>query len=92
MPSKWLRQTSFLFFYDSLNTMDNLDPLQSFWENLLSRNPTRIQSAFLSLDPTSKQVVIAHLQKMATDPGWHPEQVESARAALETIQSLFRKP
>lgn len=71
--------------------MDILDPLQYFWENLLSRNPARIQSAFLTLDPTSKQAVIAHLQKMATEPGWHPEQVESARAALETIQTLLRK-
>lgn len=71
--------------------MDILDPLQYFWENLLSRNPARIQSEFLTLDPTSKQAVIAHLQKMATEPGWHPEQVESARAALETIQTLLRK-
>lgn len=71
--------------------MGDPDSLQYFWENLLSRNPARIQSAFLTLDPTSKQAVIAHLQKMATEPGWHPEQVESARAALETIQTLLRK-
>ncbi|GIV66880.1 MAG: hypothetical protein AB1457_04495 [Chloroflexota bacterium] len=66
----------------------NADPIQVFWENLLSRNPAQIEKAFLELDQNSKQAVIAHLQKMANEPGWHPEQVKSALAALKIISSL----
>lgn len=46
----------------------------------------------MALDPTSKEAVIAHLQKMTSETGWHPAQVESARAALQTIQSILGKP
>lgn len=92
MPSKRLRQTSFLIFYDSLKKMEDPDSLQNFWENLLSCNPAQIQSVFMALDPTSRDAVIAHLQRMTSEPGWHPAQVESARAALRTIQSILGKP
>jgi hypothetical protein len=72
--------------------MEDPDSLQYFWGNLLSRNPAQIESVFMALDPTSKEAVIAHLQKMTSETGWHPAQVESARAALQTIQSILGKP
>jgi len=67
---------------------ENLDPIQLFWDNLLSRNPARIKSAFSTLDEDSKQAVIDHLKKMISESGWHPEQVKSARVALETIKKI----
>ncbi len=89
MPFNRRGQTSFFYFYDRLKNVDDIsDPLQIFWDNLLSRNPSQIRKAFLSLDKNSKQAVIAHLQKMISEPGWHVEQVKSAQAALQTIQSL----
>lgn len=67
---------------------ENLDPIQLFWDNLLSREPARIQWAFSTLDENSKQAVINHLEKMISETGWHPEQVKSAQAALETIKKI----
>lgn len=67
---------------------ENLDPIQLFWDNLLSRNRARIKSAFSTLDENSKQAVIDHLKKMTSETGWHPEQVKSAWAALETIKEI----
>ncbi|GAP10392.1 hypothetical protein BECAL_01559 [Bellilinea caldifistulae] len=63
----------------------NPDSLELFWDNLLSRNPAQIEKAFLELDKHSKQAIIAHLQKMTSEPGWHPEQVKSAQIALKII-------
>jgi hypothetical protein len=68
----------------------NPDSLQLFWDNLLSRNPAQIEKAFLELDQHSKQAVIAHLQKMTSEPGWHPEQRKSAQMALTTIQTILK--
>lgn len=66
--------------------MENLDPIQLFWDNLLSRNPARIKSAFSTLDENSKQAVIDHLKKMISETGWHPEQVKSAQIAINILQ------
>lgn len=57
------------------------------WELLLSRNPGWIAAAFESLSAEEKKAVRKHLAKMLSEPGWQPEQQESARAALETIQN-----
>lgn len=65
---------------------ENLDPIQLFWDNLLSRNPARIKSAFSTLDEDSKQAVIEHLKKMISESGWHPEQVKSAQIAINILQ------
>jgi hypothetical protein len=65
---------------------ENLDPIQLFWDNLLSRNPARIKSAFSTLDEDSKQAVIEHLKKMISETGWHPEQVKSAQIAINILQ------
>jgi len=58
------------------------------WDAILSRKPETIRSTFLHLDPSSQKVVLAHLKKIATEEGWHAEQVLSARAALDALGSL----
>jgi hypothetical protein len=60
--------------------------LESAWDNLLSRNPALIRLAYAALDEESQKNVLAHLQKMSTEPGWHPEQVQSAQAALQALE------
>lgn len=58
---------------------------ENLWDDLLSRDQNRIQSAFTRLNSQEKIAVLDHLRRMATEPGWHPEQCESARAALSTL-------
>ncbi len=65
-----------------------MDPLEYIWDNILSRSPERIRGVFNQLDAASQQEVIAHLQKMISESGWHTEQVASARAALEALAGL----
>ena len=57
------------------------------WDAILSRKPDTIRSTFSHLDPSSQKVVMEHLKKMATEEGWHAEQVLSARAALGALSS-----
>ena len=57
------------------------DP-QEFWDKLLSGEPERVRAAFASLEEGEKQAVMAHLGRMASEPGWQPEQRASAQAAL----------
>jgi len=64
---------------------DFYDPVELFWESLLSRQPDQIQAAFNSVDKTTQAQVLEHLQQMVTEEGWHPEQVLSARTALEIL-------
>jgi hypothetical protein len=63
-----------------------IDPVEEFWENLLSRQPDRVRQAFNSLDAEAQQSVLAHLKRMVSEDGWHPEQVKSAQAALDAIK------
>jgi hypothetical protein len=63
------------------------DPLEIFWDAILSRQPDQIRAAYSRLDAGERLELIAHLQRMAGEPGWHPEQRKSAQAALETILS-----
>lgn len=66
--------------------MENPDPLELFWDQILSRSPDQIRAAFARLDEPSRREVIAHLHRMASEEGWHPEQVASARAALDALE------
>ncbi len=66
---------------NSISDLDNL------WDFLLSRQPEQVRSAFQSLPENERQLVVAHLQRMIAEPGWHPEQVASARAALLALQN-----
>ena len=64
---------------------DFYDPVELFWESLLSRRPDQIQAAFNSVDKITQAQVLDHLLQMATEEGWHPEQVISAQTALEIL-------
>jgi hypothetical protein len=62
-----------------------LDPLEILWDSLLSREPEQVQAAFATLNDEEKKAVQAHLQRMATEEGWHPEQRLSAELALQAL-------
>ena len=64
------------------------DP-ETLWDHLLSRQTKRIQSAFERLSTREQDAVITHLQRMATEPDWHPEQRISAQAALQALSKGF---
>lgn len=68
------------------------DPLEIFWDAILSREPAKISAAYRSLAPQERMDTWAHLTKMITEEGWHPEQRLSAETALQTIQNFFGIP
>ena len=72
----------------STETPDSAEPLALLWNAILSRQTRRIQSAFQALDPAAQKALSAHLQRMASEEGWHPEQQKSAQAALDAIREL----
>jgi hypothetical protein len=65
----------------------NMDDFRSedLWDGLLSRQPRLICTVYNSLAPAEQKAVIAHLQRMAIEDGWHPEQRLSAQAALNAL-------
>jgi hypothetical protein len=67
--------------------MDTMEPLEELWDGLLSREPDRILAAFATLSTSEKGSVLNHIRKMAEEPGWHPEQRNSAQAALAVLQA-----
>ncbi len=62
------------------------DRLQALWDDLLSRRPERVRAAYASLEAGDQQAVLSHLERMAHEPGWQPEQRTSAQAALIALQ------
>jgi len=70
--------------------MDEEIKLEALWDGLLSRQPQRIRDAYQSLTRDEKIAVYAHLQRMTSEAGWHPEQVLSAQKALEVLVVLMR--
>lgn len=62
------------------------DDLEALWDALLSREADLIRQAFNALRAEEKKAILAHLKRMTSEPGWHPEQVASARAALEALK------
>ncbi len=62
--------------------------LEQLWDNLLSRQPELIRSAFASLDPTNQKAVITHLNRMISETGWQSEQQFSAKAAIQALETL----
>ncbi len=69
---------------------DQNEYLEQIWDGILSREEDRIRLTYLTLDKNSRMIVLEHLKKMTGEPGWHPEQVESAGAALEVILKINR--
>jgi hypothetical protein len=64
-----------------------LDPVELFWDHLLSRQPEQILAAFRSIPPETKQRVLAHLRSMIEDEGYAEEQQQSAQSALEVLEN-----
>lgn len=63
--------------------------LEDLWDQLLSRRAERVLAGYASLTSAEQKAVVVHLQRMASEPGWHPEQRASARAALAALDQLL---
>jgi len=59
--------------------------LEEIWDSILSRNPKQIISAYSTLSSNNQKTVYQHLVKMVSEEGWHPEQVISAKSALDVL-------
>lgn len=66
---------------------DTNDYLERLWDRLLSRNPEQILQAFEELEVSERGLILAHLQRMVTEPDWHPEQQISAQAAVAALKN-----
>lgn len=62
------------------------DEIEALWEDLLSRQEALIHQAFNQLDFQEQRAILNHLSRMVSEPGWHPEQVASARAAIKALK------
>jgi hypothetical protein len=71
-----------------LSMTKNIEPLDQFWGDLLSRDPILIRNTFVRISKTDQGNVCRHLEKMANEKGWHPEQKKSAQVALDVIINL----
>jgi hypothetical protein len=72
--------------------MDNtFEQLELLWNDLLSCQTELIREAFEALDSPSQKIVIDHLQKMANESGWQPEQRASANAALQALENQMNQ-
>lgn len=69
-------------------TSEPYDPLEAFWDAILSRQPERIRAAYLPLDQATRGALISHLTRMVSEPGWHLEQIQSAQAALDALEGF----
>jgi hypothetical protein len=63
-----------------------LKKLETIWEDLLSRQPEKIRAAYEGLEPDEQQAIFVHLQRMASEADWQPEQRNSAQAALLALR------
>lgn len=59
--------------------------LEALWDGLLSRDAQHIREAFATLLPDERPAILAHLQRMAQEDGWHVDQKRSAQAALQAL-------
>lgn len=55
------------------------------WGAILSRNETEIIQARKLLTEEEIKAVLDHLQRMVSEEGWHPGQVESATIAINIL-------
>jgi hypothetical protein len=67
---------------------DNALPLESLWDSLLSRDADLIIQAYSRLDDAEKKFVLEHLECMRTEPGWYPQQRQSAMDALRVLGKI----
>jgi PleD family two-component response regulator len=69
--------------------MFGADPVEIFWDSILSREPQKILAAYRILEKSEQARVLAHLQRMVSEEGWHTEQRISAQTALQILQSFL---
>lgn len=67
---------------ESLNSLENL------WDGLLSRQPGLVRATFSTLDTEARAEIFAHLQRIVSEAGWHPEQRLSAQSALDALEDF----
>ncbi len=67
------------------------EPLEKFWDSILSRDPERIRAAYQKLTNKEQQTLLQHLIRMATESDWHAEQKKSAQAALHALGKPINK-
>ena len=67
-----------------------MDSPELLWDQLLSRQHDQILAAYARLALAEQAYVLYHLERMAAEPGWHPEQRLSAQTALEAIRDSGR--
>ncbi len=62
--------------------------LESVWDGILSEDEAMIKETYLSLSAEDQQVVLTHLNKMVSETGWQPVQIQSASTALSALQEF----
>jgi hypothetical protein len=67
---------------------DSFNSLENVWDGLLSCRPGEVRSVFSTLAVEERAAVILHLQRMANEAGWQPEQRHSAQIALQALEGL----
>lgn len=65
-----------------------MEDKELFWEYLLSRDPEKVKTAWRMLPADYRKDIRGHLVSMVTELDWHPEQVKSAEAALNVIDTM----
>jgi len=68
--------------------IDSFNSLENIWDRLLSRRPEEVRAVFSTLAAEERAAVLAHLQRMANEAGWQPEQRLSAQSALQALEGL----
>ncbi len=68
-----------------------MNSIEQFWDEILSRDPIRIERSLKDLSDSDRQAVVDHLTLMTTEDGWHSSQKRSAQIALETINKDLNK-
>ena len=58
------------------------------WSKLLSRRPEVIRQTFAALDAQAQEKALEHLERMAHEDGWQPQQKYAALAALEALRNV----
>ena len=68
---------------------DSFNSLENIWDGLLSCRPDEVRLVFSTLAAEERPAVILHLQRMASEAGWQPEQRLSAQSALQALDGLI---
>lgn len=55
---------------------------EDFWPEVLSEDAERVVAALLAVRVSERRAALAHLKRMAREPGWSDGQARRARAAL----------